>query len=141
MKHMLTSVTLCITSDLTSPDYWTQYFGVEADYVHRKGVPIITPSGRVGSGNGRINSWVSSSEKHIKSEDLDEHLNYFVERLKLPRTDMPNVLANKLSDLLCFYSWNNFSGAPCPYMSKGLLEIFGSSGIAIEDGMMDSQEV
>ncbi len=135
MIRPLVCVTLCINSELTAPDFWTRYFGVEPDYSGRKGEPITTTLGRLASGDGRINSWVVASETAVESGSLDNHLAYIIERLKLPRSDLPNVLAENFSTLLCFFSWDNRIGEPRPDMSKILLEKFSQSGIVIEDGM------
>ena len=140
MVQRLVSVTLCINSEQISPEFWTGYFGVEPDYLGHKGEALLTPSGRLASGGGRLNSWVVTSHQHVESISLNDHIAYVIERLNLPRADLTSVLTKNLSTLLCFYSWNNGTGEPRPALLTTLLKKLAQSGIKLEDGMTLAQE-
>jgi|GEM_PF-4092606 len=125
-------VTFCINSEVTGPEVWDEYFGVRADFSHKKGVRVLTPPDRLSSGEGRINGWVMCSEIHTQSEKPEDHLAFMIEILGLPRVDFPEILIAKSSQVLCFCSWDYLVDVQCPLIPAKLMNIFAQSGINLE---------
>jgi hypothetical protein len=91
-KHQLAHASFTIYQDVEPPEFWTNYFAVVPDTAGIKGERFVTPSGRMSAGARRVGLWSISSQKTIQSDALTPPLRYLVERLSLPRADLPEWL-------------------------------------------------
>jgi hypothetical protein len=128
----LAYATFSIIGDEIAPDFWTQYFGVVPTIEVVKGNLFKTPSGSMSSTPGRTGVWAYSSKNIVHDDILDPHIRFLVNCLKLPRTDLPNLLVEKKakSRLSCF--WSNYRGDRVPTIDDALRQIVELSGGVIE---------
>lgn len=111
---------------------WSNYFQTNPDFSAVKGMPFITPSGRLSTGVGRTGVWGCSTEKIIRADELDPHLQNLVTRLRLPRLDLPEMLRRNEAWMRVFCYWLNDTGARIPTIDPQLREVIESSGGFIE---------
>ncbi len=74
----------------------------------------MTPSGRLSSVPGRTGVWGVRSKAAVRSDSLEPHLRYLIDRLNLPRDDLRQLLADKGAQMRFFCYWDNESGDRVP---------------------------
>lgn len=121
-----------IYQDVEPPEYWSNYFGVEPDTQSVKGQFRVTPSGRVSKFPARIGLWGIESEGHVRSDLLAPHLRYLVERLALPRSDLPELLRRTGAHMRFFCYWDNETGDRVPDVPDDIRTLMEAMGGTIE---------
>ncbi|KXV13249.1 hypothetical protein CR51_05395 [Caballeronia megalochromosomata] len=112
--HALASASFTITGDRVSPDWWTQYFGVQPDIAVTKGDPLADKTGQGRTLLRRTGVWGIDSEKAVRGDQLEPHLRYLVERLALPRPDLKASIERVGAKVRFFCYWVNESGDRVP---------------------------
>ncbi|WP_061162273.1 DUF4279 domain-containing protein [Caballeronia temeraria] len=130
--HQLAHATFYISGDTLSPDFWSQYFGVEPDITIVKGQPFITPSGRPSQVPGRVGLWGVESKAAVQSDCLEAHLRYLVDRLRLPRTDLRQLLEDRAVGMRFFCYWDNETGNRAPDVPDDIRAMMEALGGTIE---------
>lgn len=131
-QHQLAYASLTIYQDAEPPEFWTRYFAVVPDAAGIKGERFITPSRRMSAGARRIGLWSVSSEKAVQSDVLTPHLRYLVERLALPRADLPELLRRTNARMRFFCYWVNESGDRVPDVPDDIRAMTEAMGGTIE---------
>ncbi|CAB3772941.1 DUF4279 domain-containing protein [Paraburkholderia humisilvae] len=129
-SHQLAHASFTISGDDVNPEFWTRYFGVEPDTAIVKGEPFVTSSGRTSSMPGRTGVWGVRSQSAVKSDLLEPHLRYLIERLGLPREDLREAVARVGAHMRFFCYWENYTGdrVPCvPDDIKAMMESIGGT--------------
>jgi hypothetical protein len=81
--------------DSVTPAFWTDYFGIEPDTAITKGEHFTTPSGRPSRAPGRVGLWGVGSKFFVRSDHLEPHLRYLIERLNLSRPGLRELMERK----------------------------------------------
>ncbi|RAR58687.1 uncharacterized protein DUF4279 [Paraburkholderia unamae] len=131
-KHPLAHVSFSIYQNVEPPEFWTNYFNVQPDTAIVKGELFVTPSGRPSSGVGRIGVWGIRSEQHVQSDLLAPHLHYLVDRLGLPRSDLPELLKRTGASMRFFCYWLNESGDRVPDVPDDIRAMMEAMGGTVE---------
>ncbi|EDZ98882.1 conserved hypothetical protein [Burkholderia sp. H160] len=131
-KHQLAHASFTIYQDVEPPEFWTNYFAVAPDTAGMKGERFITPSGRMSAGARRVGLWSISSEKAVQSDALTPHLRYLVERLGLPRADLPELLRRMSAQMRFFCYWVNESGDRAPDVPDDIRAMMEAMGGTVE---------
>lgn len=131
-EHQLAHASFSIYQDTEPPEFWTAYFNVQPDTAIVKGKPFVTPSGRLSSGSGRIGVWGIGSKLHVRSDLLEPHLRYLVERLGLPRVDLPELLTRSNARMRFFCYWDNETGDRVPDVPADLRQMVEALGATVE---------
>jgi hypothetical protein len=130
--YQLAHATFYISGDALEPAFWTAYFDIEPDTAIVKGQPFTTPSGRPNRAPGRIGLWGVRSEGAVRSNSLEPHLRYLVERLGLPRADLQQLLLDKAAHMRFFCYWENENGDRTPDVPDDIRAMMQSMGGTIE---------
>ncbi|WP_322030016.1 DUF4279 domain-containing protein [Paraburkholderia sp. J76] len=130
--HQLAHASFTIYQDVESPEFWTRYFGVQPDTQRVKGQFRITPSGRVSKFPARTGVWGIGSREHVQSDLLAPHLHYLVERLALPRSDLPELLKRTGAHMRFFCFWDNEAGDRVPDVPDDIRAMMESMGGTVE---------
>ncbi|MGF6610650.1 hypothetical protein OKW45_005572 [Paraburkholderia sp. WSM4175] len=130
--HQLAHVSFSITSDDLDPEIWTRYFGVAPDTAIVKGKQFMTPSGRLSSVPGRVGLWGVRSEGAVRSDSLEPHLRYLIDRLNLPRDDLRQLLEDKGAEMRFFCYWYNESGDRVPDVPDDIRVMMEGMGGTVE---------
>ncbi|KAA1011284.1 DUF4279 domain-containing protein [Paraburkholderia panacisoli] len=130
--HQLAHASFSIYQDAEPPEFWTAYFDVQPDIAIIKGKPFVTPSGRLSSGLGRIGVWGIKSKQHVQSDLPEPHLRYLIERLALPRADLPELLRRTNARMCFFCYWDNENGDRMPDVADDIRQMMESMGGTIE---------
>jgi hypothetical protein len=131
-QHQLAYASFTIYQDAELPEFWTDYFAVVPDAAGVKGERFITPSGRLSAGARRIGIWSVSSREAVRSDVLTPHLRYLVERLALPRADLPELLRRTNARMRFFCYWLNESGDRRPDVPADIRTMMEAMGGTIE---------
>ncbi|SMG23186.1 DUF4279 domain-containing protein [Paraburkholderia susongensis] len=121
-----------IYQDTEPPEFWTNYFNVQPDTAIVKGKPFVTPSGRISSGPARVGLWGIGSKEHVRSDLLEPHLRYLVERLGLPRSELPELLKRTGAHMRFFCYWDNEAGDRVPDVPDDIRAMIETMGGTIE---------
>lgn len=130
--HQLAHATFSIAGDSLDPEFWTAYFGVLPDTSVIKGQPFKTSSGRLSSAPGRTGVWSVKSKSMIRSDSLEPHLRYLVERLAFPRSDLPELLQRRGERMRFFCYWANYTGDRVPDVPDDIRVMMEALGGIIE---------
>ncbi|SMG05913.1 DUF4279 domain-containing protein [Paraburkholderia susongensis] len=130
--HQLAHASFTIYQDEEPPEFWTDYFGVEPDTQSVRGQFRITPSGRISKFPARIGVWSVASQKYVRSDLLTPHLHYLVERLALPRADLPDMLKRTNAHMRFFCYWDNEAGDRVPDVPADIRAMAESMGGTVE---------
>ena len=128
----LARASLSIHAKTLEPKFWTDYFGIAPDHSHRKGEHFLTPSGRLSTGVAWIGAWLFDTDSKVRSDLLDPHIAFLVDRFVLPRGDLPQILQDRSANMRLFCYWDNGSGNRVPHISQHLRDIVTLSGGTIE---------
>jgi hypothetical protein len=131
-KHQLAYASFSIYQDAEPSEFWTRYFAVAPDSAGVKGERFITPSGRMSAGVRRIGVWSVSSKAAVMSDELTPHLRYLVERLALPRADLPELLRQTNARMRFFCYWSNETGDRVPDVPDDIRALTEAMGGTIE---------
>lgn len=132
VKHQLAYASLTIYQDVESPEFWTNYFGVTPDLQRVKGQFPLTPSGQISKFPARIGVWSVDSKEHVESDLLTPHLRYLINRLALPRSDLPELLRRTGAQMRFFCYWDNYSGDRVPHIPEDIRTMMEALGGTIE---------
>lgn len=130
--HQSAFVSFSVAGDSLDPEFWTTYFGVDPATSVVKGQHFLTPSGRLSTVPGRTGVWGVRSEAAIHSDSLEPHLRYLVHRLKFPRADLRQLLADKSAHMRFFCYWDNRSGDRVPDVPDDIRAMMEAMGGTIE---------
>ncbi|APA84418.1 DUF4279 domain-containing protein [Paraburkholderia sprentiae WSM5005] len=130
--HQLAHASFTIYQDVERPEFWTNYFGVEPDMQSVRGQFRTTPSGRTSKYPARIGVWGVHSKGHVQSNILAPHLRYLVERLALPRSDLPELLKRTGAHMRFFCYWDNESGDRVPDVPDDIRTMMEAMGGTVE---------
>jgi hypothetical protein len=130
--NQLAHASFSIYQDVEPPEFWTNYFNVQPDTAIVKGKPFVTPSGRPSRGLGRIGVWGIRSQQHVRSDLLEPHLRYLVDRLGLPRSDLPELLMRTGARMRFFCYWLNESGDRVPDVPDDIRAMMEAMGGTVE---------
>ncbi|MGF6467629.1 DUF4279 domain-containing protein [Paraburkholderia youngii] len=130
--HQLAHASFTIYQDVERPEFWTNYFGVERDMQSVRGQFRTTPSGRTSKYPARIGVWRVDSKGHVQSDLLAPHLRYLVERLALPRLDLPELLKRTGAQMRFFCYWDNESGDRVPDVPDDIRTMMEAMGGTVE---------
>jgi hypothetical protein len=131
-KHQLAYASFTIYQDAEPPEVWTRYFAVAPDSAGIKGERFMTPSGRMSAGVRRIGLWSISTKAAVTSDELTPHLRYLVERLALPRPDLPELLRRTNAHMRFFCYWYNETGDRVPDVPDDIRAMMESMGGTID---------
>ncbi|ANB75402.1 hypothetical protein AYM40_23805 [Paraburkholderia phytofirmans OLGA172] len=132
MDTPLAYASFSIYQDAEPPDFWTAYFNVLPDRSGVKGELKVLPSGRVSESRWRFGYWSVSSEAAVRSNRLEPHLRYLVERLGLPRDDLRATIARTDARMRFFCYWHNETGDRVPDVPDDIRVMMESLGGTIE---------
>ena len=124
----LAYVTVTVSGDRLSPEYWTDYFGVEPTFYVEKGKPFVTPAGKLSAGIGQSNIWGYSTKGIVDDDELDPHLRSAISNLNLPRADLKKIVEENGVSLRFSCYWANFGGNRVPHIDDRLKEVVSESG-------------
>jgi hypothetical protein len=130
--HQLAHATFYISGDALQPAFWSAYFRLKPDVAIIKGQPFVTPSGRPSSVPGRIGLWGARSRTTVRSDSLEPHLRYLIERLALPRADFAQLLRDKGAHMRFFCYWDNERGDRIPDVPADIRSMIESMGGTVE---------
>jgi hypothetical protein len=131
-----THATLRFSGDRINPSIFTDILKVRPDRGHRKG-EVFYAGPRAGNLVGRTGIWWLSTQKHVDSDSLDDHLSYLV-KLVSP-TDQAERLARLREEIGregaevhvgCF--WHGPPGAQAPTVSDNFRRMFARLSAQIE---------
>lgn len=127
-------VTVVISGDRVQPLFWTQYFSVNPSISTTKGEYFTTRSGKLSRRPARTGSWICSSKDVVKSNLVGDHLEYFIDLLKLPRLDLKDKLVNFEARLLFSIYFANYTEKTVPLVEdKHKTVVEASGGIIVLD--------
>lgn len=132
LSHELAYASLTISGDTIVPEFWTSYFGVQPDIAVTKGQVFITSAGRTSRIPGRTGVWGLRSNSVIRSDQLEPHLRYLIERLALPRADLRRLVENADARMRFFCYWMNERGDRTPDIPEDIKTMMESLGGTIE---------
>ncbi|MEX3895324.1 hypothetical protein [Paraburkholderia sp. BR10954] len=72
------------------------------------------------------------SKGHVQSDLLAPHLRYLVERLALPRLDLPELLKRTGAQMRFFCYWDNESGDRVPDVPDDIRTMMEAMGGTVE---------
>jgi hypothetical protein len=130
--HALAHATFIISSDITAPEAWREYFGVAPNRTIVKGKPFALPSGRLSVRPGKFHLWALESRGAVYSDDLAPHLRYLKSVLGLPRADLPALAERTGARMRFFCYWDNFGGNRAPVIPDDIREMAETQGIEID---------
>lgn len=130
--HQFAYVTFSVAGDTLNPEFWTAYFGVPSDFSVVKGQRFKTPSGRLSSVPGRTGVWGIRSKTAVRSDLLEPHLRYLVERLNFPHPDLRQLLLDKDVHMRFFCYWENEAGDRVPDVPDDVRTMMEEMGGTIE---------
>ncbi|MFM0714985.1 DUF4279 domain-containing protein [Paraburkholderia strydomiana] len=131
-EHQMAHVSFSIYQDAEPPEFWTNYFNIRPDTAVCKGDPIPDPTGQNRALARRTGVWGIRSKPHIQSDLLEPHLRYLVERLALPRSDLPELLRRTNAHMRFFCYWYNESGDRVPDVPDDIRALMEAMGGTIE---------
>ncbi|MGF6967618.1 hypothetical protein OKW43_004646 [Paraburkholderia sp. WC7.3g] len=132
VKHQLAYASFTIYQEVEPPEFWTNYFGVTPDMQRVKGQFPATPSGQKSKFAARISLWSVDSKDDVDSDVLTPHLRYLIERLALPRSDLPELLRRTGAQMRFFCYWDNESGDRVPDIPEDIRTMMEALGGTIE---------
>ncbi|WP_429319599.1 DUF4279 domain-containing protein [Paraburkholderia sp. GAS448] len=130
--HPLAHASFSIAGDHVSPEFWTRYFGVVPDVAHTKGDPIVDRNGQPRGIERRTGVWGVRSKSAVQSDRLEPHLRYLIERLALPRADLPELLRRGNARMRFFCYWDNETGDRVPDVPDDIRQMMESLGGVVE---------
>ncbi|MCC8403943.1 DUF4279 domain-containing protein [Paraburkholderia sp. MMS20-SJTN17] len=130
--RLVASASFTITGDHVVPEWWTQYFGVAPDVAVTKGEPLRDRTGQGRTLARRTGVWGLDSEKTVRSERLEPHLRYLIQRLALPRADLKQRVEGVGAKMRFFCYWVNESGDRVPDIPEDIRTMMESLGGTIE---------
>ncbi|WP_027818977.1 DUF4279 domain-containing protein [Paraburkholderia bannensis] len=132
MMEKLAAASFTITGDRVTPEWWTRYFGVPPDVAVTKGEPLKDATGQGRLLARRTGVWGIDSEKAVRSDRLEPHLRYLVERLALPRSDLKAQIEHAGAKVRFFCFWVNESGNRVPDVPDDIRAMMASMGGTVE---------
>ncbi|GEM_PF-753150 len=132
MTDRLAAASFTITGDRVAPEWWTQYFGVPPDVAGTKGAPLKDWTGQGRPLARRTGVWGIDSEKAVRSDTLEPHLRYLVQRLALPRSDLKAHIESAGAKVRFFCYWVNESGDRVPDVPDDLRAMMEAMGGTVE---------
>lgn len=130
--NSLAYASFSIYQDVEPPEFWTAYFGVTPERSGVKGERKVTTSGRLSESRWRFGYWSISSKVAVKTDRLEPHLRYLIERLGLPRDDLREILAKTNAKMRFFCYWDNEAGDRVPDVPSDIRAMMESLGGSIE---------
>ena len=121
-----------ISGDLVLPEFWTKYFDVVPDIAHRKGDPIVDPTGQGRNIGRRTGVWGVRSKSAIHNDLLEPHLRHLIRQLGLPRGDLLELTTQTAAHMRFFCYWDNESGTRIPGIPDDIRAMMESMGGTIE---------
>lgn len=131
-RYQRAHASFTIYQDAEPPEYWTRYFGIEPDTQSVKGQFRVTPSGQTSKFPARVGLWGIESKEHVQSDLLSPHLRYLVERLALPRSDLPELLKRTGAQIRFFCFWDNEAGDRVPDVPDDIRSTMEAMGGTVE---------
>jgi hypothetical protein len=131
-SHALAHASFTITGDAVLPGFWTQYFDVVPDMAITKGDPIADPTGQGRILARRTGVWGVQSKSAVRSEQLEPHLRYLIERLALPRPDLRKLLVESGAKTRFFCYWDNEAGDRVPDVPDDIRAMMEAIGGTVE---------
>ncbi|SMG45142.1 protein of unknown function [Paraburkholderia susongensis] len=114
------------------PEWWTRYFEVSPDIAVTKGEPLRDPTGQGRALTRRTGVWGIESEKAVRSDNLEPHLRYLIQRLALPRSDLSLHVESAGAKVRFFCYWVNESGERVPDVPDDIRAMMEAMGGTIE---------
>ncbi|WP_396329620.1 DUF4279 domain-containing protein [Burkholderia anthina] len=130
--HQLAHASFSISGDHVVPEFWTEYFGVVPDLAISKGDPVIDPTGQGRVLTRRTGVWSFRSKDAVRSDSLEPHLRYLVERLSLPRPDLRVLVERAGARMRFFCYWDNERCDRMPDVPGDIREMMASLGGTVE---------
>lgn len=130
--RQLAFASFVIYQDIESPEFWTNYFGVLPDVSGKRGDSKAAPLGRGRASKWRIGIWGVRTKHVIRSDSLEPHFRYLIDRLGLPRKDLPDLILKTHATVRFFCYWDNERGDRIPDIPDDIAEICKSQGIEID---------
>ncbi|RKT26537.1 uncharacterized protein DUF4279 [Paraburkholderia sp. RAU2J] len=130
--RLVASASFTITGDHVLPEWWTGYFGVSPDVAVTKGEPLHDPTGQGRTLMRRTGVWGIDSEKAVRSDSLEPHLRYLIQRLALPRGDLKAHIESAGAKVRFFCYWVNESGDRVPDVPDDIRAMMEAVGGTIE---------
>ncbi len=131
-NHALASASFTITGDCVTPEWWTQYFGVQPDVAATKGEPLKDWTGQGRTLVRRTGVWGVDSEKAVRSDQLEPHLRYLVQRLALPRAGLKAHIESAGAKVRFFCYWVNEAGDRVPDVPDDIRAMMEAMGGTVE---------
>lgn len=132
---LITSASLSFFGDRLEPDRITALLGVQPTNAYRKGEVYLRSRGR--EARGRTGLWLLSSEPHMKSIELNDHLIYLRNVLFPPDGEsliepLCSLMQEKdiEAEVSCF--WYGEHGAQPPVIPEAIRAAFALIGATIE---------
>lgn len=130
--HQLAHASFSISGDQVIPEFWTEYFGIKPDTAIVKNEPFTTSAGKISRIPARTSVWGVRSKPAIKSDLLEPHLRYLIERLGLPRADLREHVERTDARMRFFCYWHNESGDRIPDVPEDIKVMMESLGGIVE---------
>ncbi|WP_235516581.1 DUF4279 domain-containing protein [Caballeronia cordobensis] len=129
---MLAHASFTISGDAVIPQVWTRYFQHDPDIAVAKGDAINDPTGEGRDLRRRTGVWGISSKGKVQSDLLEPHLRSLIERLRLPRADLREVIEQQGGIVRFFCFWVNESGDRVPDIPDDIRTMMEAMGGTIE---------
>jgi hypothetical protein len=130
--QQLAHASFTVSGDQVLPALWTEYFGVVPDIAHTKGDPVVDRSGQLLGIERRTGVWGVRSNQEVRSDLLEPHLRYLMERLALPRPDLRDRIERTGARMRFFCYWLNETGDRVPDVSEDIRAMMEAMGGTIE---------
>ncbi|MEA3083904.1 MAG: hypothetical protein QOC89_1601 [Paraburkholderia sp.] len=130
--HALAHATFIISGESVDPAFWTSYFGVRPSSIIVKGEPYLYPSGKSSKHPGKIGFWSFESAGEVHSDQLEPHLRWLVEALKLPRAELRELITESRAKMFFWCYWANYAGDRISDVPDDIQAMMASLGGTIE---------
>ncbi|HEY4310559.1 MAG TPA: DUF4279 domain-containing protein [Pirellulales bacterium] len=131
-SRQLAHASFTITGDAVLPEFWTKYFDVAPDMAIAKGDPIADPTGQGRILTRRTGVWGVDSKSAVRSDLLEPHLRYLIERLAFPRSDLRELVIRAQAKIRFFCYWDNEAGNRLPDVPDDIRTMMEKMGGTIE---------
>jgi Domain of unknown function (DUF4279) len=131
-SHQLAHASFTISGDHVLPEFWSRYFDVIPDVAITKGDPIADPTGQDRILARRTGVWSVRSSSAVRSDLLEPHLRYLVERLALPRPNLRELVEHAGAKMRFFCYWVNETSDRVPDVPDDIRAMMKSLGGVIE---------
>ena len=131
-----TKVSIVLRDDTLNPDFWSDYFGIQADFSARKGEITRTPKGNLRVAPHLWGVW-NYQCKSTSLASIDEGVLILIKALKFPRADFRQVLAAHGCEAILGIFVDNSDGRNPPLYGKVTQDFIDHTGADLSLTVVD----